>query len=349
MREIPTAALTQHGVFTSVQAFASGWTPAGLKHALRCCELERVGPGLFARVTAPHSATATARARVEAAASALSHRGAVVSHRSAALLMGLSVLTVPNRPCLTTRPGTCGSWPSGSSHIHRGRLGNVDAFGDEGIRRTSLARTVIDVAREAGVEQAVVIADAAFERGLLNPAALLPALSRLPGGPGLPAAARAVALARYGAQSPLESVSRLRLERAGLPEATRQETLLRVDGRFLGRVDFYWDDVGVVGEADGMGKYVSLEVVRAEKLRQERLEQAGLVVVRWGWHDLDNVAALAARINTAHDRGSRRLAEDRRWRTGIELGHRQWPGRAVVEIDRPLVSGGSGRRISTTG
>lgn len=226
---------------------------------------------------------------------------------------------MPSRPCLTTRPGTCGSWPSGRYHVHRGRLSSVDVIGQAGIRRTDVARTVVDVAREIGVEQAVVIADATLERDLADFGTLFTAVSRLPGGPGVAAASRAIALARYGAQSPLESVSRLRLERAGLPEATRQETIFSVGGHFLGRVDFYWDDVGVVGEADGLGKYTALGVLREEKLRQERLEQAGLVIVRWGWRDLDDLVGLVRRVSWAHERGSRRHAANRRWRTGTEL------------------------------
>jgi hypothetical protein len=79
-----------------------------------------------------------------------------------------------------------------------------------------------------------------------------------------------------------------------------------VAGRFLGRVDFYWDDFGVVGEADGDGKYGDRQALIAEKRRQERLEEAGLVVVRWGWQDLRDPDLLAARVRRALDRGSRR-------------------------------------------
>ena len=42
----------------------------------------------------------------------------------------------------------------------------------------------------------------------------------------------------------------------------------------------------MVGEADGLLKYTSPDVLRAEKQRQERLERAGFRVVRWGWDDV---------------------------------------------------------------
>ncbi len=197
---------------------------------------------------------------------------------------------------------------------------------DGRIRRTRIERTVVDVAREAGLAEAVVIADAALEQGLTDPATLAAAVARLPaGGPGSPAAARAVALARAGAQSPLESTSRLALLAAGLPAADLQETIFNGDGHFLTRVDFYWDDVGVVGEADGLSKYTELQVLRGEKLRQERLKQAGLIVVRWSWRELDAIDGLVRRIRLAHERGRQRLAADRRWQVGAELAApRRW-------------------------
>ena len=70
-------------------------------------------------------------------------------------------------------------------------------------------------------------------------------------------------------------------------------------GRFLGRPDFYWDEFGVIGEADGMAKYDGTHDVAAdEKRRQGELEDAGLIAVRWVWADLwpfDEVARPAAR------------------------------------------------------
>lgn len=81
---------------------------------------------------------------------------------------------------------------------------------------------------------------------------------------------------------------------------------MTTDGKFLGRVDFYWD-CGVVGEADGRSKYDDRDVLIREKLRQEELENAGLVVVRWTWSDLAT-PSLLPRLQRAFERAAARDA-----------------------------------------
>ncbi len=41
-----------------------------------------------------------------------------------------------------------------------------------------------------------------------------------------------------------------------------------------------------MGEADGLGKYVDADVLRAEKMREERFAQLGYTVVRWTWAEV---------------------------------------------------------------
>lgn len=114
-------------------------------------------------------------------------------------------------------------------------------------------------------------------------------------------------------ESPLESVSRLAIRDAHLPAPWLQPTVL-VDGRFVGRPDFYWDEFGVTGEADGWEKYeAGWQRLRDEKRRQERFEEAGLVVVRWGSDDLDRFDRVAERLLAAFRRGSRLPRSERRW------------------------------------
>jgi hypothetical protein len=92
-----------------------------------------------------------------------------------------------------------------------------------------------------------------------------------------------------------------------MPRPRLQPSIYDLDGRFLGRVDFYWDEFGVVGEADGRIKYDKRDVLTREKLRQEDLENAALVVVRWGWADTrSRPAALRRRLENAFERGRAR-------------------------------------------
>ena len=95
----------------------------------------------------------------------------------------------------------------------------------------------------------------------------------------------AIPLARCGAQTPLESLSRLRLLRQGLPEPELQQAFHDSAG-LIGYVDMYWPELRVIGEADGAVKYTGREVLVAEKLREDRLRALGLSVVRWDWNEI---------------------------------------------------------------
>jgi very-short-patch-repair endonuclease len=72
------------------------------------------------------------------------------------------------------------------------------------------------------------------------------------------------------------------------------------------RVDFYWDQHLLIGEVDGMVKYVAKSDLVEEKLRQERLEEQR-AVIRWTWAQavLSTDEQLLARLNAAFVRGDR--------------------------------------------
>jgi len=86
-------------------------------------------------------------------------------------------------------------------------------------------------------------------------------------------------------ESPLESLSRAVFVERSLPYPELQVEFEPQPGvRY--RADFFWRAEGVIGEADGMAKYENPNALRAEKLRQEHLEQLGLRIVRWTWRDI---------------------------------------------------------------
>ncbi|WP_374009683.1 hypothetical protein [Leifsonia sp. LS-T14] len=107
--------------------------------------------------------------------------------------------------------------------------------------------------------------------------------------------------------SPLESVSRLAMHTAGVPQPELQ-TPFRDAAGLIGYVDFYWSDFGVVGEADGDLKYLDPalrggrtadRVVLDEKIREDRLRALGLRVVRWRWATARDPRSLAALLSSA--------------------------------------------------
>ena len=100
--------------------------------------------------------------------------------------------------------------------------------------------------------------------------------------------------------SPGESLSRVAIHRLRLPAPELQVRVEDVRG-LAGVADFYWPDIRLVGEFDGVGKYLREgltggrepgEIVMAEKRREDRIRATGRGVARWGWDAARNPAKL---------------------------------------------------------
>lgn len=250
---------------------------------------------LRARATAPHVATSAA-----------------FGHVTAALALRLPVWGVPlERVHLVRERDGGGGHRRLRTHVHRAPLPEEDVVELGGLRLTSPARTVADLARTEPAEQALVTLDAALHEQvrrlrrdeLRGPGAttverVAEVLDRFAGRCGTPAARRLLAFADAGAESPGESRSRFHMHRAGIPAPVVQ---WEVPGLPF-RTDFAWPDLGVVGEFDGRVKYGRAlrpgqdpgAVFWEEKQREDRIRATGLRVVRWIWVDI--TGPMAARI-----------------------------------------------------
>jgi hypothetical protein len=294
MRELP-----QTPVFTVDEARSLGWTDSALRHGVSRGRLLRVRRGVYtSRPTITRETAAVAAVRATP--------NAVVSHRSAALLHGLPLLGAqPSVPELTVRPREPADHPA--LHLHRASLRPRDIvlIGDTAV--TSPARTAVDLARHRPLFTAVAAIDAVLNREMATLEDIEDVLRFCWNWPRIRRAQRAVAVADGRAESPLESVSRLVLPRLGFPPPEPQKRIFDRYGRIIGRSDFYWDDVGVIGEADGRAKYADRDVLTNEKEHQEDYEDLGLVVVRWGWeHAWSRQHVLEARLANGFERGRRR-------------------------------------------
>ncbi|HEY8301545.1 MAG TPA: hypothetical protein VIG48_06585 [Jatrophihabitans sp.] len=71
----------------------------------------------------------------------------------------------------------------------------------------------------------------------------------------------------------------------------------------------------MAGEVDGKVKYGvdPREAVWREKRRQGPMEDTGLLFIRWGRPDIENMPMLARRIETVLAGGARRPRSDRAW------------------------------------
>lgn len=213
----------------------------------------------------------------------------LVSHWSAAALMGLPLVGRPDGTVHLTHA------PKGGGRSRRGvRRHQAGATPDETrvdqIRVTTPARTLVDLACDGGLLPAVVAGDAALRSGMVTRAQLSAQLVAVGRRRGVRTARRAVALMDPLAESPGESLSRVRMAELGLPAPALQRELHDRHG-FVARVDFLWEGLGVVGEFDGRSKYGSddpratADRVWNEKRREDRLRALGLTVVRWTWDD----------------------------------------------------------------
>lgn len=92
-----------------------------------------------------------------------------------------------------------------------------------------------------------------------------------------------------------------------LPIPKLQYEVRDARGSFIGRTDFAWPELGVLGEFDGRVKYdgslggpeTPADIIMREKEREARLRDAGFNVVRWGWDALMTPSVLERRLHQA--------------------------------------------------
>ena len=291
-------------VFTRADALAAGLTDRQLGGRIRRGELHVLRPGVYVEGDEDVDLVMLATA-------ALSKLGsdAVISHQTAALIHGLALLGPRLAAVDATRPAAQDRTPDGYPSLRSLRAGlpadHVVEVG--GLRVTSPARTVFDVARTSSFRSGVVTADSALHAGLVTTGSVLAVADDCRRWPGKRRAVEAVEFGDPLCESVTESVSRVLIRDGGLP-IPRTQVVLGDDDGVIGRVDFFWEE-GVVGEADGRIKYAGddLHPLWAEKLRQERLENAGFIVVRWTWSELFNDPdRVVRRIRRALERAAAR-------------------------------------------
>ncbi|RTL62301.1 MAG: hypothetical protein EKK42_32615 [Pseudonocardiaceae bacterium] len=265
-------------------------------------DLVRIARGAYLPAAAAHGLDLAARHALEVRAALERLRVPVAaSHVSAAALHGLPVWDLPLDRVHLTRLAPGSARRSARLHVHGASLADDEVDLLDGCRVTSVARTLVDIARTVPFEQAVAVTDAALRAGLVAPASLAHARERARHRAGATAAGRVIAFADGRAESVGESRSRVALRRHGLPVPELQWDV-RSGGRRIGRVDFGWPALRTVGEFDGRTKYSgadAAEVVWAEKRREDALRAEGLRVVRWTWADLADFDAIAARLRSA--------------------------------------------------
>lgn len=311
LRAAAVLAARQAGVLSRQDALRCGLSAAQLTTLVRRGEWTAVAWGGFA----PRSPTMTdaARAALDVAAAVRRRLPDLVEAWPTNLVArGDAAAAVLGLPLLHDR--------SAVHLMDREQLGPLLHLSDADVVRrnrvlvTAPAWTSMDIARADGLLAGVVAADAAMRTHGVTREQLEDVAVRGARLAGNAAACRAAQLARHTAESPLESIGRVQMVLAGLPEPVGQVDIEDAAG-LIGRVDHVWADLRVIGEADGRKKYEDedperspADVVWVEKKREDRL-RASFEVFRYTWAEAFYAPALlVVKAQAAFALASRRFS-----------------------------------------
>ncbi|MFT4296044.1 MAG: hypothetical protein QM582_11600 [Micropruina sp.] len=277
---------------------AEGTGSGAIRRLVREQQLTRVRRGAFVAV----DADADHRQLIDATMPRLSP-GHVLSHTSALWLHELPGDTRTLARVTVTKPGKGGTSVGPYLHRYRTPLPDDDIEVVDGLTRTVVARTVVDVGRCGDLGFAVAAADAALRRGLSHEQ--LEARLQVNRRHGIKRARTMAELADARSESAGESLSRVAIWRLGLP-APELQFEVTVGGTTY-RADFAWPELRVLGEFDGKVKYGDLlrpgetaaDVVMREKRREAQLRAAGWWVVRWTYPEVFHPARLERLLRPA--------------------------------------------------
>jgi very-short-patch-repair endonuclease len=277
-------AVRRDGILTRADLEAAGLSSGGMGRALRAGVIRRLRHGAY---TTPQFLESIGEDRWARHAldvrAALSAAGgdALAASASAAALHGIDMFGVPPNLPILVRPielnghgrltRTTRARMARLPEDHRTMLGEWPV--------TTPARTIVDIARSRDDRVVVVAGDCALRSGL-GRHELDAALADGVRSPGIRRARRAIDLCDGRAESPLESLTRLAIKRAGLPMPQLQHQI----GPY--RVDFCWPLLRLVLEVDGRDKYQQPDDLFSEKRREDWIRSQGYAVRRAVWQDV---------------------------------------------------------------
>ncbi|WP_448003018.1 type IV toxin-antitoxin system AbiEi family antitoxin domain-containing protein [Agromyces bauzanensis] len=304
LRELSDLAATRAGLILTSDLAAIGWHPSAVQRLTSGGALVVVRRGVYAAASDWASASRDERYRLLVRATAMvSREDTVFSHDSAAAMHGLGRPGAWPAVVHVLHPDASGGRRRGPTVLHRGAA-DADTVVIDGVRVTSLQRTLVDMAITAPAETSVAMLDIALRRAnggrefLAQPdeveelrAGLLVLLADRHAPRWAHRARASIEFADPLAESVGESFSRVRIRQLGFAVPELQVRFAPVLGSYA-RTDFYWRGIRRIGEFDGKIKYTRsrvtdgvdiAEIVYQEKLREDALRRLGEGVTRWPW------------------------------------------------------------------
>jgi hypothetical protein len=261
-----------------------GFSTAAIEHRLATGRLHAVERGVYA-VGWP----GLSQERRWMAAVLACGEGAALSHRSAAALWEIGeerdgqIDVSVRRRCEVRRAGIRARSRPG--------LGEGDVVVHGGIPVTVPARTLVDLASELdpqALERAVNEAD---KRDLIDPDALREALEDYGGEPGVRALRGLIDRDTFQlSDSELEVLLRPIAEAAGLPAPLAKQVINGFE------VDFFWPELGLVVETDGLRYHRTAAAQARDRLRDQAHTAAGLTALRFTHYQVKHESAYVRRV-----------------------------------------------------
>jgi very-short-patch-repair endonuclease len=264
--DTPITVLRSHGGCVSAAELIARCGRRALRTAVALGDLVRARRGLYVAAGLSDAQVAAAQVR------------GVVSHQSAASILGLSVAVQPDQPHVTVPRHR--HLARARAHVHWADLGADESL--DGV--TTALRTVVDCARTLPFGEALVIADSALAQGKVARVELRDAAAAVRA-QGRAAAMRVAEAADRRAESPLESLVRALTLEAGM-HAVPQATV--TDDAFFARVDLADLDHGIVVEADSYRHHATREGFERDCERYDELAVRGFLVLRSTWRQVMN-------------------------------------------------------------
>ncbi|MFT3714191.1 MAG: DUF559 domain-containing protein [Archangium sp.] len=272
-------ASTQHGVISKKQATTGGLTERCVEHRCTTGRWDRLFPGVFRIEGTPPTFLQKLKAL-----SLWLDAGFALSHETAAHLHGFarfdegSIEAVCIRN-VRKRRGVI---------VHRVQaLSHKDISSVEGLRVTTVTRTILDLCSRLSEHDLRAMVDEALRRKWTTLDKLESALKKRTAHEPFASLARLVH-EYQGGDGPTESELEARafelIDLAGLPRPKKQR-VVKVNGR-VRRIDFFFEQFGVVLEVDGFAVHASPKSFEDDRRRNNALVLRGYAVLHWTWRSI---------------------------------------------------------------
>jgi very-short-patch-repair endonuclease len=209
--------------------------------------------------------------------------GAAFSGLTAAWLHGIDV--EPCAPIEVTVPAGAGVSARAGVLLRRCALGRREVVRVRGLPATSAVRTLAEVCSRLALVEAVVIADAALHNKTVRFDEMTAWILANRGQRGIKNLRRVLAYAEPASESPMESRLRMLLILGGLPRPRAQFSIHDRWGRFVGRLDLYYEEQRLGIEYDG-GHH--RDALIEDNRRQNQLLRSGVRLLRFTAGDVLN-------------------------------------------------------------